>query len=68
MLNRAMCESTLNHRASNGTHFGLYQFLPSTWRNETSYGSHSYWSAKWNALGAAEMESKGMGDQWVCQG
>jgi len=68
MLNRAMCESTLNHLASNGTHFGLYQFLPSTWQGETSYGSHSYWSAKWNALGAAEMESKGMGDQWECRG
>lgn len=68
MLNRAVCESTLNHLASNGTHFGLYQFLPSTWRGETSYGSHSYWSAKWNALGAAEMQSKGMGDQWQCRG
>lgn len=68
MLNRAVCESTLNHLASNGTHFGLYQFLPTTWRGETSYGSHSYWSARWNALGAAEMQSKGMGDQWQCRG
>src|SRR5271155_5514884 len=62
MLGRARCESSLNHLASNGTHFGLYQFLPSTWSGETSYGSHSYWSAKWNALGAAEMQARGMGD------
>jgi hypothetical protein len=68
MLSRAMCESTLNPSASNGTHFGIYQFLPSTWRGETSYGSHSYWSARWAALGAAEMEAKGMGGQWECTG
>lgn len=67
MLNRAMCESTLNPYASNGTHFGLYQFLPSTW-DGTPYRNHSYNSAKWSSLAAALMQHEGQGGQWACAG
>ena len=33
LLGIAECESDLNPYASNGSHYGLFQFLPSTFRN-----------------------------------
>jgi hypothetical protein len=50
--NLARCESSLNPRASDGFHFGLYQFLPSTFsrvadqmRRETGITVRSYWDS-----------------------
>lgn len=63
---RAWCESRLNPAASNGTHFGLFQFAPSTYATTPYAGRGSIWSAKWNALAAAWMQRVGRGNEWVC--
>src|SRR5579872_326871 len=51
LLNIAKCESSLNPRASNGTHFGLFQFAPATFRRAavqlkatTGLTARSYWN------------------------
>lgn len=64
---RAWCESRLNPAASNGTHFGLFQFLPSTYATTPYAGRGSIWSAKWNSLAAAWMQRVGRGAEWACQ-
>lgn len=66
LLRKARCESDLNPSATNGTHIGLFQFLPSTW-DTTPYKRRDPWRAKWNALGAAWMHSVGRGGEWTCQ-
>jgi hypothetical protein len=66
MLKRkAWCESRFDPFASNGTHFGLFQFALSTWRS-TPYAQRSVWRAKWSALGAAWMHHVGRGGEWAC--
>ena len=67
MERRAMCESTDEPHNQYAGHDGLYQFLPSTFA-ETIYRHHDIWSAKWNSLAAAEMQSEGQGSQWECTG
>jgi len=67
MVRRAKCESTFDPHNQYAGHDGLYQFLPSTFA-ETIYRHHDIWSAKWNALAAAEMQSEGQGSQWECTG
>lgn len=62
----ANCESGFDPHNSNGTDFGLYQFLPSTFAT-TSYARHSYWEARWSALAAMEMWSWGQKNQWQCR-
>jgi len=64
---RAWCESTMNPLASNGTHIGLFQFLPSTYATTPYAGRGSIWSAKWNSLAAAWMQRVGRGNEWTCQ-
>lgn len=63
---RAWCESRLDPGASNGTHFGLFQFAPSTYASTPYARRGSIWSAKWNALAAAWMQRVGRGNEWVC--
>jgi len=64
---RAWCESTMNPLASNGTHIGLFQFLPSTYATTPYAGRGSIWSPKWNSLAAAWMQRVGRGNEWTCQ-
>ena len=66
MRARAWCESRLDPDASNGTHFGLFQFATSTWWRTPYARRGSVWSAKWASLGAAWMERMGMGGEWSC--
>jgi len=63
---RAWCESRLDPSASNGSHFGLFQFAPSTYATTPYARRGSIWSAKWNALAAAWMERVGRGNEWAC--
>lgn len=68
MLKRkAWCESRYNPFASNGTHFGLFQFLPSTYATTPYVRRGSVWSAKWNSLAAAWMHHVGRGGEWACR-
>lgn len=67
LRNRGWCESRLRADASNGTHFGVFQFAPSTFAT-TPYAQHSIWSAKYNSLAAAWMQRTGRGSEWECTG
>lgn len=69
LLRVAYCESKYNPRASNGTHFGVYQFLPSTYAaNAPKAGAGSdYWDAENNVRTAAYMFSIGQAGQWACK-
>lgn len=65
----AECESTDYVGASNGTDFGLEQFLPSTYmatRTGQIHGKGSLWHARWAAWAAMEMWSEGQQGQWEC--
>lgn len=64
-LSVASCESTLNPHASNGTHFGLYQFDGATWAGQP-FHRHSVWSARWAALGAMWYWARGEISRWTC--
>lgn len=68
MLRVSYCESTWNRFAVNPSgSTGLFQFMyPSTWKT-TPFGDKSIWSAKWQSLAAAWMESRGQQGAWVCQ-
>jgi hypothetical protein len=63
----AFHESTMNPYASNGTHFGNFQFDQTTW-DGSPYARHSYWSAKWSALAAMWYFSKGEYSRWQGDG
>lgn len=66
LYNKASCESTLNPMAVGyGVHYGLFQFLPSTFKS-TPYRGHWIFSAKWNSLAAAWMHHVGRGSEWAC--
>lgn len=69
LLNIARCESTFNPTASNGTHFGLFQFLPSTYAEYAPLAGAGpdYWDANNNAHVAAYMFSQGQAAQWECK-
>jgi hypothetical protein len=66
MRRRAWCESRMIPGASNGTHFGLFQFLPSTFATTPYATRGSVWSPKWNSLAAAWMQRVGRGGEWAC--
>jgi hypothetical protein len=66
MRSIAWCESRLSPYASNGTHFGLFQFDWQTWRGSPYARRGSVWSAKWNALAAAWYLRHGQASRWVC--
>jgi soluble lytic murein transglycosylase-like protein len=70
MLSIARCESTLNPSASNGTHFGLYQYLPTTWveySTAAGVGGSSIWDAAAQARTTAWALSTGHASAWECK-
>jgi hypothetical protein len=73
LLTIAKCESALDPRASSGTHFGLYQFAPATFkraisqmRTQTGVMAHSYWNALDSAYTAGFMFVTGAASSWSC--
>lgn len=68
-LRTAQCESGLNPYAVGfGVHRGLFQHLyPSTW-NTTPYRRHDPFRARYSALAAMWMWSKGRRGEWQCRG
>ena len=70
MLCVAKCESDLTACAvgGNGQWYGLFQFVPSTFRN-TPYGDKDIFHPRFNALAAAWMWQKyDPADHWTCYG
>jgi hypothetical protein len=74
LLNIAKCESSLNPRATNGSHFGLFQFVPATFRQaasrlQTSTGlaARSYWNPLDSAYVAGFMFATGDAQRWSCE-
>lgn len=68
------CESALDPRASNGTHFGLFQFAPSTFkravrrmRTETGVRAHSFWNPLDSAYAAGYLFAVGESPDWSCE-
>ena len=68
MLRVARCESGLDPYARNpdGPYYGLFQFLPSTWRS-TPYGNEDWYDPRANARAAAWMWKVGRRNEWACQ-
>jgi soluble lytic murein transglycosylase-like protein len=73
LLSIARCESALNPKASNGSHFGLYQFAPATFRRAASQMrqqigvlAHTYWSALDSSYTAGYMFVTGSASSWSC--
>src|SRR5947209_13904764 len=67
----ARCESALNPRAGNGTHFGLFQFAPSTFkravvqlRQIVGVSARSYWSARDSSYAAGFLFVTGQARSW----
>src|SRR5262245_59112527 len=66
MRSIAWCESRLSPAASNGTHFGLFQFDWQTWNAGRYARRGSPYSAKWSSLQAAWYLRNGQASRWVC--
>lgn len=73
LLKIARCESGLNPRARDGNHFGLFQFLPdtfragsSTMRSMTGIVAHTYWNPLDSAYVAGFLFAVGKADRWAC--
>jgi hypothetical protein len=73
LLAIARCESGLNPRADNGTHFGLYQFAPQTFqravrglRKDTGVVAKTYWSSLDSSYAAGYMFVTGEASSWTC--
>jgi len=66
MRSIAWCESRLDPRASNGTHFGLFQFDRQTWASSPYARRGSVWSAKWSSLATAWYIRHGQASRWAC--
>jgi len=62
----ASCESSFDPHNSYLGHYGLYQFLQSTF-DSTIYRGKDIWSAKWNALAAMWMWAHHRRSEWACQ-
>ncbi|WP_169252981.1 resuscitation-promoting factor [Brevibacterium sp. 'Marine'] len=60
------CESNFNPRASNGTHFGLFQFLPSTWAAMGGSGNPSDASPQEQFQRAKKLQAQEGWGQWAC--
>jgi soluble lytic murein transglycosylase-like protein len=77
MLRIARCESGYRPNASNGTHFGIFQFLPSTFYANAGYMktrglidknlTYDYWNYEHNIQVATWMFSIGQQGQWQCK-
>jgi Transglycosylase SLT domain len=73
LLSIARCESGLNPRADNGTHFGLYQFAPATFqraahglRKDTGVEAKTYWKSLDASYAAGYMFVTGQASSWAC--
>jgi hypothetical protein len=62
----ARCESSFDPRNSYVGHYGLFQFLQSTF-DSTPYRGKDIWSPKWNSLAAMWMWKSGRRNEWACQ-
>lgn len=62
----AECESGFDPNNSYAGHYGLFQFLPSTFAT-TPYRNRDIWSPKWNSYAAMWMWSVGRRGEWACQ-
>ncbi|WP_209371600.1 ubiquitin-like domain-containing protein [Brevibacterium renqingii] len=60
------CESNFDPKASNGTHFGLFQFLPSTWHNMGGSGNPSDASPQEQFQRAKKLQAQEGWGQWTC--
>ena len=60
------CESNFNPKASNGTHFGLFQFLPSTWQSMGGSGNPSDASPQEQFQRAKKLQAQEGWSQWQC--
>jgi len=73
LLNIARCESNLNPRASHAGHYGLFQFLPATFREgargmrgATGITAHSYWNPRDASYVAGYLFAIGLSPRWTC--
>ena len=60
------CESNFNPRATNGTHFGLFQFLPQTWHSMGGSGNPSDASPQEQFQRAKKLQAQEGWGQWQC--
>lgn len=60
------CESEFNPKASNGTHFGLFQFLPQTWHSMGGSGNPSDASPQEQFQRAKKLQAEAGWGQWTC--
>jgi hypothetical protein len=74
LLKIAKCESALNPRATNGSHYGLFQFAPATFEDAasrlqttTGVAAKSYWNALDSAYVAGFMFATGDAKRWSCE-
>jgi Transglycosylase SLT domain len=74
LLNLARCESALNPRATDGVHYGLFQFLPSTFRegsgsmrSMTGITAANYWRPLDSAYVAGYLFATGHSPRWQCE-
>jgi hypothetical protein len=74
LLNIAKCESSLNPRAVHGEHYGLFQFMPATFREaavrlraNTGVTVKSYWNPLDSAYVAGFMFVMGDSTKWSCE-
>ena len=74
LLQIAECESGLNPVASNGSHFGLFQFAPATFQRgaldmfqETGVVARSYWNPLDAAYVAGYLFATGQSPAWSCE-
>lgn len=74
LLKIAQCESSLNPHASNGTHFGLFQFLPETFHRGTQQmiqmtgiTAHTFWNPRDASYVAGFLFAVGEAPAWSCE-
>ncbi|GAC1511652.1 MAG: hypothetical protein NVS2B16_13360 [Chloroflexota bacterium] len=74
LLQIARCESALNPHATNGTHFGLFQFAPETFhqgshgmKHDTGIVARSYWNAHDASYVAGYLFAIGRAPNWTCE-
>ncbi|WP_210603002.1 resuscitation-promoting factor [Brevibacterium oceani] len=60
------CESNFDPKASNGTHFGLFQFLPQTWHSMGGSGNPSDASPQEQFQRAKKLQAEAGWGQWQC--
>ncbi|MCF2573770.1 ubiquitin-like domain-containing protein [Brevibacterium sp. UCMA 11754] len=60
------CESNFDPKASNGTHFGLFQFLPETWHSMGGTGNPSDASPQEQFDRAKKLQAEAGWGQWQC--